>query len=138
MRKLQDTVLTDLHASQLGRMLLNKASVVFTYHLANADRHRISQLFSARVKGCSGDMLRQKRPLKQAVPLTSDSVYFLDSLMQTLENNQSKVILGHLLFCMCSCARFGDRVYLDDTVFDKQGHDVLSRNCIKQVQDRCP
>ena len=89
-------------------------SLAFLFHLADVDKQRIASIHSARVRGCVNDMMKDKHQLKQAVCLTTDAVYFLQSLMRNLQEDHLKVILGHLLLCIYSCSRFAGSVFLDE------------------------
>ena len=88
-------------------------SLTFLYHMTDADKSKLAEILSMRVRGIADGMLALKAPLKQAIPFTTDIVYNLESLMYHLQDEHLKVICGRILFCTYSCARFGDTVYLD-------------------------
>ena len=95
----------------VGKQFLQ--SIAFLYHMTDADKSNLAAIMSMRVRGIADGMLALKRPLKLAIPFTTDVVYKLESLMYHLQDAHLRVICGDILFCAYSCARFGDTVYLD-------------------------
>ena len=96
-------------------------AINFLFHMADADRNHLGVLMSTRVKGIADSMMANKAQLKQAIPLTTDIVYGLEHLMYKLQEVHQLVICGHLLFCIYSCARFGDTVFLSDLEINNSG-----------------
>lgn len=115
--------LSDVKASgrgaTVGKQMLQALN--FLFHMADADKQQLAGLMTTRVKGVADSMMANKPQLKQAVPLTTDIVYSLEALMFRLEEPHHTVICGHLLFCIYSCARFGDTVLLSDLQLDNSG-----------------
>ena len=89
-------------------------AVTFLFHTADADKMKLASLMSSRVKGAADALMALKPPLKQAAPLKCDIVYALESLIFQIKETHLKVILGHLLFCIYACSRFGDSVEMTD------------------------
>ena len=96
-------------------------AINFIFHMTDADKNQLAVLMSTRVKGIADSMMANMPQLKQAIPLTTDIVYGLERLMYRLQENHQLVICGHLLFCIYSCARFGDTVYLDQLEINNSG-----------------
>eukprot|EP00435_Cladocopium_sp_Y103_P044552 s818_g12.t1 len=65
-------------------------------------------LASGRVRGVVNMMFSTKRKLAQAPPIPADYVYRMERFMQTSRDDRLRTIVGFLLFCIYSCARFGD------------------------------
>ena len=80
---------------------------------------------SSRVKGAADSLMALKPPLKQAAPLKSDIVYSLESLIFQIKDTHLKVILGHQLFCIYACSRFGDSVEMTDLTISHSGEFCL-------------
>lgn len=53
-------------------------------------------------------MYSPKRRLHQAPPLTTDQVYRLEKFVCSEQNVFLRTIAGTFLFCLYSCARFGE------------------------------
>ena len=96
-------------------------AVTFLFHTVDADKSLLSSLMTNRVKSAADSLMALKQPLKQALPLKSDIVYALEVLIFRLSEHL-KVILGHILFCVYSCSRFGDSVELTDLTISYSGH----------------
>ena len=77
-----------------------------------------------RVLGASKTMTQRKRPLKQAPSLPADWLYKLEELMKNL-NYDLKCILGFLLFCSFSSARFSDAARSTSIEVDKYEHILI-------------
>ena len=106
----------------VGKQVLSIKSI---FHMADADKQQLSGLMTTRVKGVADSMMASKPQLKQATPLTTDIVFGLANLMFCLRSSSCShlwtVICGHLLFCIYSCARFGDTVFLSDLEINNDG-----------------
>ena len=89
-------------------------ALTFLFHTADADKMQLASLMSSRVRGAADSLMALKPPLKQAAPLKSDIVYSLEALIFQINEKHLKVILGHLLFCIYACSRFGDSVEMTD------------------------
>ena len=100
-------------------------ALTFLFHSADADKMQLALLLSGRVKGAADVLLSMKQPLKQAAPLKSDIVYGLESLIFQIRETHLKVILGHLLFCIYACSRFGDSVELTELSISHSGEFCL-------------
>lgn len=115
--------LSDLKMSgcgtSVGKQMLQ--AINFIFHLTDADKQQLSGLLTSRVKGVADSMMACKPQLKQAFSLTSDIVYGLEALMFRLEEPHHAIICGHLLFCIYSCARFGDTVFLSELQLNSAG-----------------
>ena len=100
------------HLKQLGAGATSGASLLqawsFFKFTFGVDATSQMMLVSGRVRGVVNSMFAAKRKLKQAPPLPSDYVYRMERLMQTSNDSRLKTIVGFLLFCVYSCARFGD------------------------------
>eukprot|EP00435_Cladocopium_sp_Y103_P018003 s993_g4.t1 len=65
-------------------------------------------LISGRVRGVVNTLFATKRKLSQAPPIPADYVYKMERFMQSSSDDRLRTIVGFLLFCIYSCARFGD------------------------------
>eukprot|EP00435_Cladocopium_sp_Y103_P048726 s1612_g14.t1 len=74
-----------------------------------------TSLVSGRVEGVVSTMFSSKRKLTQAPPIPADYVYRMERFMQTSSDDRLRTIVGFLLFCIYSCARFGDASKGDPT-----------------------
>ena len=101
-------------------------AVTFLFHTVDADKSLLSSLMTNRVKSAADSLMALKQPLKQALPLKSDIVYALEVLIFRLSEQHLKVILGHILFCVYACSRFGDSVELTDLTISYSGHYTVS------------
>ena len=79
---------------------------------------------SQRVRGVCKSMLQEKGPLRQAAPLTVKMVKGLEQLVTIAPYKHWRVIAGHLLFCLGSCSRFSDSMYLEN--LDGSEHDGIT------------
>ena len=68
---------------------------------------------SIRVRGAAAALAATKKPLVQAAPLTVDMIRALERIVVKSPYPHWCVIAGHILFCVGSCARFSDTMYLD-------------------------
>ena len=100
-------------------------AVTFLFHTVDADKSLLSSLMTNRVKSAADSLMALKQPLKQALPFKSDIVYALEVLISRLSKQHLKVILGHILFCVYACSRFGDSVELTDLTISYSGHYCL-------------
>eukprot|EP00435_Cladocopium_sp_Y103_P067215 s303_g29.t1 len=84
------------------------------------DAESQSSLISGRVRGVVNLMFSAKRKLTQAPPIPADYVYRMERYMQTSTDHRLRTIVGFLLFCIYSCARFGDAAKGDPKDFSFQ------------------
>ena len=70
-------------------------------------------LLSARCTGLAKSEASKKRPTKQSTVLTTDQVWELERFVVNHSPSFLSVIGGHILFCLYSCARWGDSMSLD-------------------------
>ena len=77
-------------------------------------------LVSGRVRGVVNGMFATKRKLLQAPPIPADYVYRMELFLRTSSDSRLKTIVGFLLFCVYSCARFGDAAKGDPSALDFQ------------------
>ena len=110
---------TSGRGATVGKQVLQALN--FLFHMADADRQQLAGLMTTRVKGVADSMMANKAQLKQAIPLTTDIVYALEQLMFRLREVHHAAICGHLLFCIYSCARFADTLYLSDLEINNAG-----------------
>eukprot|EP00435_Cladocopium_sp_Y103_P004728 s2759_g1.t1 len=80
----------------------------FMHHIVGAGGPAAVDIVSGRVIGASKDLGSKKRRLRQAPPLTADSVWKLEDLMASNTTPKVRAIAGFMLFCIYSCCRFGD------------------------------
>ena len=102
-----------------GKQLLQALNFIF--HSSDADKKQLAGLMTTRVKGVADSMMTHKPQLQQAIPLTTDIVFGLENLMFRLREQHHVIICRHLLFCIYSCARFGDTVFLTDIEISTDG-----------------
>ena len=76
---------------------------------------------SPRVKGAADKMAQAKRPLTQAMPLTTDAVCGLEIMCFEAPSDHLKLIACHLCFCIFSCCRFADSQHLTDIELSSSG-----------------
>ena len=84
----------------------------FFTHAIGLDKTNVERQLSSRVRGAAQMMFQQKRPLRQASPLTVKMVRCLEDIVHKAPYLHWKVIAGHLLFCLGSSSRFGDSLRL--------------------------
>eukprot|EP00435_Cladocopium_sp_Y103_P013793 s5288_g3.t1 len=100
------------HLKQEGAGATAGASLLqawsFFKFMFGVDAGQQAPLASGRVRGVVNVMFAAKRKLVQAPPLPADYVYRMERFMQTSRDNRLRTIVGFLLFCIYSCARFGD------------------------------
>lgn len=89
-----------------GATLL-KAWSFFRYTFG-VDAESQASLISGRVRGVVNSMFATKRKLTQAPPIPTDYVYKMELYMRTGKSSQVQTVVGFMLFCIYSCARFGD------------------------------
>ena len=89
-----------------GATLL-KAWSFFRYTFG-VDAESQASLVSGRVRGVVNNMFATKRKLSQAPPIPADYIYKMELFMRTGHNSRLQTIVGFMLFCAYSCARFGD------------------------------
>ena len=77
-------------------------------------------LVSGRVRGVVNSMFATKRKLLQAPPIPADYVYRMERFLRTSSDSRLKTMVGFLLFCVYSCARFGDAAKGDPGALDFQ------------------
>ena len=96
----------------------------FMRFTVGAASHTDSCMISGRVKGVSQNMFAKKRKLAQAPPLPQDYVYQLEMFVIGDSDPHLQTIAGFLLFCVYSCARFGDaaRGVSSDLSFQRKDH----------------
>lgn len=78
----------------------------------------VSDALSARVLGASSAMFTKKAPLRQSVPLTVEHVKLLESVVISSADIMSRVAAGYFCFCLFSCARFKDGMFLSELELD--------------------
>ena len=89
-----------------GATLL-KAWSFFRYTFG-VDAEDQASLISGRVRGVVNSMFATKRKLTQAPPIPTDYVYKMELYMRTGKSSRVQTVVGFMLFCIYSCARFGD------------------------------
>ena len=89
----------------------------FTFGVDGEDQ---ATLVSGRVRGVVNSMFATKRKLLQAPPIPADYVYRMELFLRTSSDSRLKTIVGFLLFCVYSCARFGDAAKGDPSALDFQ------------------
>lgn len=109
-----------------GKQLLQALNFIF--HSSDADKKQLAGLMTTRIKGVADSMMTHKPQLQQAIPLTTDIVFGLENLMFRLREQHHVIICRHLLFCIYSCARFGDTVFLTDIEISTDGVESGSSN----------
>ena len=98
---------------------LLKAWAFFRYTFG-IDAESQSALISGRVRGVVNNMFAAKRKLEQAPPIPADYVYKMEYFMRTGNDDRLRTIVGFLLFCIYSCARFGDAAKADPRALEFQ------------------
>ena len=69
-------------------------------------------LISARCKGIATSEWQRKRVTKQSEVLSADQVWQLERFAVSEAPSLLALICGHILFCLYSCARWGDSMYI--------------------------
>lgn len=81
---------------------------------------------SGRCRGLAREQLQRKQKRRQAPPLSKDMVLSLEKYVMEHFGCPSAVVAGHLLFCVCSGARWGDALWIDNIVESHQGRITLN------------
>jgi len=117
------TFLRDGNASATSGKSFIKAVWFMHYHFGfkNLD---LATAMSGRIRGVASILAAHKRPLTQAPVIPSDMLYRLEKLMDTVDNKRA-CILGFLLFCLFSSARFSDAARCHDLQLLREDHIVF-------------
>ena len=94
-----------------------KQAVSFTVHTLGMPSFAAS--FSNRFLGACRMQYLNKRPLKQAPPLTVKQVKKLERLCIAAPQIEDRVIAGQFLFCLYASCRFSDSMYATDFKISK-------------------
>eukprot|EP00435_Cladocopium_sp_Y103_P016364 s6056_g4.t1 len=97
----------------------------FMHHIVGAGGPAAADIVSGRVIGASKDLGSKKRRLRQAPPLTADSVWKLEDLMASDTTPKVRAITGFMLFCIYSCCRFGDGARAFEPTLSQFEHVIL-------------
>ena len=92
---------------------------------------------SIRVRGAAAALAATKKPLMQAAPLTVDMIRALERIVVKFPYPHWCVIAGQILFCVGSCARFSNTMYLDSLRM-QQCRRCVSPGCRFCVLQDCP
>ena len=80
--------------------------------------HLVDQVLSSRVCGAAELMLKNRRTVKQAKPLSVQQVFKLEGIAINHPDDKIRYIAGYLCFCLYSCARFKDAMYAESWTLD--------------------
>ena len=87
-------------------------AVGFIHNIVDVKSLTGAASFSGRCKGLAKDHLSTRAKRKQAPPLTVEMVAALESYVGENFRSHKAVVVGHILFCIYSCARWADSIRL--------------------------
>ena len=87
-------------------------AVGFIHNIVDVKSLKGAASFSGRCKGLAKDHLSTRAKRKQAPPLSVEMVAALESYVGENFRSHKAVVVGHILFCIYSCARWADSVRL--------------------------
>ncbi len=87
-------------------------AVGFIHNIVDVKSLKGAASFSGRCKGLAKDHLNTRAKRKQAPPLTVEMVAALESYVGENFRSHKAVVVGHILFCIYSCARWADSIRL--------------------------
>jgi len=78
----------------------------------------VSTVLTSRVCGAANELLKRRKTVKQAKPLTATQVYKLEKVALSHPDDKIQYIAGYLCFCLFACARFKDAMYAESWLLD--------------------
>lgn len=99
-------------------------SIHFFHGVAHFNFVDMAEVISSRCRGAARDQFLNKRPLEQKWPLSAKLVRRMELMMQTLHPIEA-AILGQLLFCVHSCARWSDSLRITKLWSEETGGEIL-------------